>query len=273
MPSMKIWGIALAAHLALASPVSAQVDTKGLETLLRGRQFELRNYSADAVVPYTWVSGTAVPGPVQLHGLVAFIDDSVKLKKGGIVFSGSRVVLTRKASGLVAIGMWPMKLEVDLKGADPATVFPQLQAALFFPDLQSAIDGLPPLVANILPFPSEGKFHPTVTHSTTIFIFKDGEWKAIDNPGPRFSAPRILKIENPEFTEEARQQKISGDVYLVFTASQSGGVDEIWLARPLGFGLDEAAAKAVRKYQLAPAQLDGQPVGSILIVNVNFQIF
>jgi TonB family protein len=268
---MKIWGIALAAHLALASPVSAQVDATGLETLLRGKQFELRNYSADASAQYTWVSGTVVPAQVQLHGLVAFIDDSVKLQDGKVVFSGSRVVLTRKGSGLVAIGTWPMTLEVDLKGADPATVFPQLQAALFFPDLQSAIDGLPFQVANILPFPSEGKFQPPTTHST--LIFQAGEWKEIDHPGHRMSAPHLLQSEEPEFTKEAKQQKISGEVYLVFTVTQSGRVDEIWLARPLGFGLDEAAAKAVRKYRLAPAKLDGQPVGVVVTVNVGFHIF
>jgi TonB family protein len=268
---MKIWGIALAAHLALASPVSAQVDATGLETLLRGKQFELRNYSADASAQYTWVSGTVVPAQVQLHGLVAFIDDSVKLQDGKVVFSGSRVVLTRKGSGLVAIGTWPMTLEVDLKGADPATVFPQLQAALFFPDLQSAIDGLPYQVANFLPFPSEGKFQPPTTHST--LIFQAGEWKEIDHPGHRMSAPHLLQSEEPEFTKEAKQQKISGEVYLVFTVTQSGRVDEIWLARPLGFGLDEAAAKAVRKYRLAPAKLDGQPVGVVVTVNVGFHIF
>lgn len=50
-------------------------------------------------------------------------------------------------------------------------------------------------------------------------------------------------------------------------------MDEVWLLRPLGFGLDENAANTVRQYVFKPAQLDGKPVEAELNMEVNFQIF
>jgi hypothetical protein len=41
----------------------------------------------------------------------------------------------------------------------------------------------------------------------------------------------------------------------------------------MGFGLDESAADAVRQYLFKPEQCDGRPVGTVLSVDVNFQVF
>ena len=47
----------------------------------------------------------------------------------------------------------------------------------------------------------------------------------------------------------------------------------IEVVRPLGLGLDEKAAEAVRQYQFVPAKRDGEAVPVALNIAVNFQIF
>ena len=53
-----------------------------------------------------------------------------------------------------------MRIEVDLQGANAATVIPQLQALLFFPSLGAAMKSLPEFVADMLPFPIDVKYQP-----------------------------------------------------------------------------------------------------------------
>lgn len=75
-----------------------------------------------------------------------------------------------------------------------------------------------------------------------------------------------------EFSKEARKENVSGAVALMFYVSEAGEVGGIWLASPLGFGLDEQAINAVRQYVFKPAEYDGRPVGTELVVAINFQM-
>lgn len=256
--------------LGLAHVASGQTDADGLEAMLKGKQLALRSYAADALVRYVWVDGKLSEGPSQMRGLVAFVDDSVKLKGGKLLLSGNRWIWIRDNTELKAMGKSPMRLEVDLGGADPAAVLPQLRTMMFFDDPQSAIDGLPDPFAELVPYPSDGRGRSTCKCTE---IYQDGGWTKIESHSSRISNPSLLKIGEPSFTNEARQAKVSGKVYVVFRVTEQGRVDQIWLAKPLGYGLDEAAAKAVQEYQFRPAQLDGKPVGTVLQVEVNFQMF
>ncbi len=273
-----IWTTVLSAVMALALPlvVSGQTDVRALQDALHGKQLELRSYSADPVAEYKWVNGGLVTGTVNLHGLEVFLTDSVSLKKGKIVFQGNRVTLVRNGTDVAAAGRSPMRLEVELNGADPAAVLPQLQDALFFPALGSAIAGLPKIVSQMLPYHIDKMQQPTsYTNSTNDYyrIFKDGMWIEIAKSVATYTNPAILKQPEPTYSQEARDAKITGSVSLVLHVSEKGKVDDVWLLRPLGFGLDENAADTVRQYVFKPAQLDGKPVEAVLIVAVHFEIF
>ena len=214
--------------------------------------------------------------PIALHGLEAFQDDSVKLKGGKIVLQGNRITLVRNGTNLATAGRTPMTLQVDLQGADPAVVIPQLETALFFPDSDSAIASLPNLVAHMLPAQADkAKQSFNFANPTCVCyrIFKDGNWVEIEKSVSKYTNPLILKQSEPNFSEEAREKKVSGSVSLALHISENGHVDEVWLLGPLGFGLDENAANAVRQYVFRPAQLDGKPVEAALIVGVHFEIF
>jgi protein TonB len=43
------------------------------------------------------------------------------------------------------------------------------------------------------------------------------------------------------------------------------------VVRHLGFGLDEKALEAVRKYRFKPAMKNGVPVPVVLMIEINFQ--
>jgi len=275
----------LSAVIALSLPAlaSGQTDARGLQNALHGKQLGLRSYSADEVAQYKWVDGGLVTGAVNLHGLEAFLTDSVTLKNGKIVIKGSRETLVRNGTDMATAGRTPMTLEIDLQGADPAVVIPQLQAALFFPDLDSAIAGLPKMVAQMLPASAEKiptEVNRTKTKERTInstrdfdHIYKDGNWIDIKKSGSKYTPPDVIKTADPVSSQEAIDKKISGTVSLALHVSENGRVDEVWLLRPLGFGLDESAANTVRQYVFRPAQLDGKPVEAEQTVGVNFQLF
>jgi len=162
-------------------------------------------------------------------------------------------------------------------------VIPQLQTALFFLHLQDAIAGLPKMVAQMLPASAEKiptEVNRTKTKERTISstrdfyrIYKDGNWIDIKKSGSKYTPPDVIKTADPVFSQEAIDKKISGTVSLALHVSENGRVDEVWLLRPLGFGLDESAANTVRQYVFRPAQLDGKPVEAEQTMGVNFQIF
>jgi TonB family protein len=273
-----IWTAVLMAAMAAALPASSsgQTDVRTLQVALHGERLVLRSFSADPVAQYKWVHGVILPGPVGLHGLEAFLDDSVKLKGGKIILQGNRVTLVQNGTNLASVGHTPMTLQIDLEGADPAVVIPQLQAALFFQNTDSAIASLPAMVAHMLPAAIDKTGQPiplTKPVCECYRIFKDGNWIEVEKSVSKYSNPVALKMVEPNYSEEARRAKISGAISLAIHVSEKGQVDEVWLLGPLGFGLDENAANAVKQYVFKPAQLDGKPVEAALTVAVNFEIF
>jgi hypothetical protein len=262
---------------ALAIPASAQTDIKALHSAIHGKPLGLRSYSADAEADYTWNDNHLSSGPVKLHGLEVFVDDSVHLAYGQIVVTGTHETLLRYGSKLALEARSPMVLKIDLKGADPATVIPQLQAALFFPDLQSAINNIPRMVANTIPaamYKSSEDGSSTKLTCDCYRIFKDGSWIDIEKSSARYRYPvHIYSYAYPEFTQEARDNKIlSGSILFTVHISDKGSVDEVWLVRPLGFGMDEVAADSVRTYRFKPAQLDGKPIESVINIESKYEI-
>jgi protein TonB len=85
--------------------------------------------------------------------------------------------------------------------------------------------------------------------------------------------PALLTSVDPEFSEEARKAKFSGNVLVDLIVDEQGNPTHVRVARGVGMGLDEKAVEAVRQYKFKPATKDGKPVKVELTVDVNFQIF
>ncbi|MDQ2924154.1 MAG: energy transducer TonB, partial [Acidobacteriota bacterium] len=91
--------------------------------------------------------------------------------------------------------------------------------------------------------------------------------------GGSVSQPTVLYQVDPEFSEEARKAKFSGNVQVYLIVDENGNPSHVKVVRGVGMGLDEKAIEAVRQYKFKPAMQNGKPVKVDLYIDVNFQIF
>ncbi|MEO7027975.1 MAG: TonB family protein [Acidobacteriaceae bacterium] len=91
--------------------------------------------------------------------------------------------------------------------------------------------------------------------------------------GGSVRAPSVLYSVEPEFSEEARKAKFSGNVQVYLWVDENGNPSHVKVVRGVGMGLDEKAVEAVRQYKFKPALQNGKPVKVDLYIDVNFQIF
>ena len=87
------------------------------------------------------------------------------------------------------------------------------------------------------------------------------------------SAPKVLYKPRPQYTAEAIKQHIEGTVSVRLRVSSSGTVQVLGVTRDLGYGLGEAAVRAVQGTRFSPAtDASGRPVDWEGVVNVAFQL-
>ncbi len=91
--------------------------------------------------------------------------------------------------------------------------------------------------------------------------------------GGSVRAPVVIYQVDPEFSEEARKAKFSGNVQVALIVDERGMPSHVRVERGVGMGLDEKAVEAVRQYKFKPAMQGGKPVPVEIYVEVNFQIF
>jgi TonB family protein len=93
---------------------------------------------------------------------------------------------------------------------------------------------------------------------------------ASTNPG---KAVTVISKPKPEYTAEARQMHIEGVVTLRIRVSPSGAVEVVGVAKPLGYGLDDSAKRAIMATKFQPAtDSSGHPITWEGLVNVTFQL-
>jgi len=90
---------------------------------------------------------------------------------------------------------------------------------------------------------------------------------------PKVKAPRVLYKPKPEYTAEARQLHLEGQVSVRIRVLPNGQVEVLGITNGLGHGLDESAKRAVLSTKFEPAtDASGHPVTWDGVVNVAFQL-
>ncbi len=89
---------------------------------------------------------------------------------------------------------------------------------------------------------------------------------------PVTTAIVVLSKPLPQYTPEAREMHIQGDVTLEVRFTASGQVDVLRVVSGLGHGLDEQAKLAAEKIRFKPATRDGKPVDEVSVIHVAFQL-
>jgi TonB family protein len=98
-------------------------------------------------------------------------------------------------------------------------------------------------------------------------------------------SPHAAKAENPastpivvvtkplpQYTSEAKQLKIEGDVTLEVRFTASGQVQVLRVMNGLGHGLDEQAKQAAERIRFKPATKNGEPVDQVSVIHISFQL-
>lgn len=84
---------------------------------------------------------------------------------------------------------------------------------------------------------------------------------------------RVLVKPEPQYTEDARKNQVTGTVVLKVVFASSGEVVQIRAVRSLPFGLTERAIAAARQIRFEPAKRDGRAVSVAMQLEYNFNLY
>ncbi|MGD0346020.1 MAG: TonB family protein [Terracidiphilus sp.] len=89
---------------------------------------------------------------------------------------------------------------------------------------------------------------------------------------PVSTALEVISKPPVQYTAEARQLKVQGDVVLRVTFLASGQVVVQSVVHGLGHGLDEEARRVAQQIRFRPATRDGRPVDITTTITITFQL-
>ncbi len=89
-------------------------------------------------------------------------------------------------------------------------------------------------------------------------------------PGGADTEPIILGEVKIPYPEDAKKNEIEGSVRLKVTLNPEGQVTEVAVISGPGYGLNEAAREALRKFRFKPATKGGEAVGYTFIYTYTF---
>jgi protein TonB len=87
------------------------------------------------------------------------------------------------------------------------------------------------------------------------------------------SKARVISKPEPQYTEEARKNQVTGTVVLRAVFTSSGQVINISARSGLPYGLTERAIAAARQIKFVPATKDGRPVSMYIQLEYNFNLY
>jgi TonB family protein len=100
---------------------------------------------------------------------------------------------------------------------------------------------------------------------------KTGEVKP--NPVPNVPGTWMLRKKvQPSYPEAAMHWRVQGKVVFSALIGKDGKIVKLAIARPAGFGLDEAAAEAVAHWEYEPYRINGKSVDAHIFIHVPFTL-
>jgi hypothetical protein len=273
--SKRVWAGVLMGLLALGATAQDVKDGEKLlrDAVLKKRVF-LRGFSADPLVRWRWDGSSLVQEPPKLHTLGVLIADSIKVTGDKVVIQGERHTLLRSNGKdfMLSATQDKLRVEIDLTGADMASILPKLADLVFYPDSRSAL--------------AATKHRPGDVNPKCCSRETSQDRKSCDCANPSLAMcgtdepdlgmagmknPSLLSSVEPEFSDEARREPLFNvTVQVGLTVDAEGKPTDIWIVRPAGLGLDVRAGTAVSQYKFKPATCHGQAVPVPLYVDVNF---
>ena len=92
------------------------------------------------------------------------------------------------------------------------------------------------------------------------------------NSAPAATSLEVISKPPVQYTPEARQMKVEGDVVLRVTFLATGQVVIQGVVKGLGHGLDEEARRVAQQIRFRPATRDGHPIDLTTTITISFQL-
>jgi TonB family protein len=260
---------------------SAKDAVNDLHDSMANSQLVLKNFSGEDRVLAAWSGAGLELEPPRWRTMGVLTVESIKLKREKLTLKCVRHVAVRDETDKVVLYAQPstIDIEVNLNGADPAEVLPKLKDALFYPSISDALAAIPKELQNMIPAridkslaPANGGFKILKPLCDCVDRDKPA-CVATHRPMDGMIPPKYLHSQDPRYSDDARNAKLGGLVDVRLRVDANGHPTDLWVARPLGMGLDEEAAKSVLTYAFKPATCHGTPVSVFLAVEVKFQIY
>jgi TonB family protein len=266
--------------LGLGGRGVAQTTQADIADRLVGKPLLLRGFWADDKLRFH-ADGT----PAKVYRTRPFTESaidvsSVRLSGHDLVVEGQRVGLIFERDGHVTrlplslggrgVGKSPEKMKIEIEGTGNGDLTKVLDA-VFAERLAEIAPTLPEAWQDY----ADKHFVEAGSGPASIATV-DPPQPTSERPyhvGGNVKPPRVLYQAEPEFSEAARSQRISGNSMIYLVVEPDGTADHLHIARPAGMGLDEKALECVSQYRFAPATLNGKPIRVDMYVEVNFQIF
>lgn len=91
-------------------------------------------------------------------------------------------------------------------------------------------------------------------------------------PGGADTDPEVIGDVKIPYPDEAKRADIEGPVRLKITVDFEGHVSEVIVMSGPGYGLDAAAAAALKKFKFKPAMKNGEAVSTTFVYTYRFQL-
>jgi protein TonB len=114
-----------------------------------------------------------------------------------------------------------------------------------------------------------GKASDTVVDPNTVKAYSAPRYLP---PGGADTEPQVLTEVKIPYPDQAKKNEIEGSVRLKVTLEPTGVVKDVVVISGPGYGLEEAAREALRRFRFKPATKGGEAVGYTFIYTYTFEL-
>lgn len=250
--------------LGLATPLAAanqQEISAILTKAYHGQRMMQRTFYGGSRVRYA-ADGRAIkagdPGPWTLDAGIQ--PQVIKVKRRKLIIQGNRLYfIYYKKENKLRPYLGP-KVEIDIATSQDMTGLAGVQqsiARVFVAGQERLIDFVPDYWKDYL-------LHPNAP-------VQKRPRSPLTAGKESITAPHVISAPEPPFTPEASKIRMQGTVILTVVVGENGRVAKVTIVRPLGMGLDDSAARTVRKWKFKPATRKGRPVAVRVRVETAFK--
>jgi TonB family protein len=194
---------------------------------------------------------------------------NVELKKSEVKIVCDRIQIVRDRAGNLGLGEQQTRVNLNFTLAgEPAALVGSFRDAVFFPSIEAALAAVPKAFQQAIPPKADNEMKPVTPPATCDCA--DTRESCHVGVSPGMKPPKVLSSVSPDLPDEAARNKVNGDVQIDIQINETGAIVDEWLVRGFGYGMDEAAARAVRQYKFSPATCHDKPVTVVIFVDVNF---